>query len=81
VLHTDDRLVTTGDTCAGGQPVKLSRRMSTLACADGARATAAAVIAARTHGLPNLIAVLRDSSHPAHAAKWSPLLSDRERGS
>jgi hypothetical protein len=47
VLHTDDRLVTTGDTCAGGQPVKLSRRMSTLACADGARATAAAVIAAR----------------------------------
>ena len=55
--------------------------VSTSACADGARATAAAAIAARTHGLPNLIAVLRDSSHPAQAAEWSPLLSDRERGS
>jgi class 3 adenylate cyclase len=54
---------------------------STSACADGARATAAAVIAATTQSLPNLIVVLWDSSHPAQAAEWWPLPRDRERGS
>ena len=56
-------------------------RGSTSACADGARASAAAVIAATTQSLPNLIVVLWDSSHPAQAAQWWPLPRDRERGS
>lgn len=41
----------------------------------------AAVIAATTQNLPNLIVVLRDSSHPAQAAQWWPLPPDRGRGS
>jgi hypothetical protein len=41
----------------------------------------AAVIAATTRSLPNLIVVLWDSSHPAKAAKWWPLPLDHERAS